>query len=103
MSGIYTVVEDPEVEARILANPDLLLAGSCELEDPDTYGKEAVATENPGTAIFEGGRGPPPRPRPLRLTNTEKARCLLRVAGLFFFNSPKIRRPYPEKSLFSYP
>ena len=56
VSGIYTVVEDPEVEARILANPDLLLAGSCELEDPDTYGKEAVATENPGTAIFEGGR-----------------------------------------------
>lgn len=66
VTGSYTVVDDPEVAARVLANPDLLMAVSCELEDPDTYGKESVDTVNPGTAIFEGGRWRVLRPALIR-------------------------------------
>lgn len=66
VSGTYTVVDDPEVASRVLANPDLLMAVSCELEDTDTYGKESVDTVNAGTAIFEGGRWRVLRPALIR-------------------------------------
>lgn len=56
VTGAYTVAEDAEVEDRILANPEMLLAVSCQVKDNDTYGKEAVVTEEPGTAVFENGR-----------------------------------------------
>lgn len=66
VSGTYTVADDPEVASRVLANPDLLMAVSCELEDTDTYGKESVDTVTPGTAIFEGGRWRVLRPALIR-------------------------------------
>ncbi len=56
LTGVFTVAENEDVEERILGNPEFLLAMSCEVENPDTYGKEAVATEDPGTAIFKKGR-----------------------------------------------
>ena len=66
VSGTYTVADDPEVASRVLANPDLLMAVSCELKDTDTYGKESVDTVTPGTAIFEGGRWRVLRPALIR-------------------------------------
>lgn len=66
VSGTYTVADDPEVASRVLANPDLFMAVSCELEDTDTYGKESVDTVTPGTAIFEGGRWRVLRPALIR-------------------------------------
>lgn len=55
-TGSYTIAEDAEIDERILANPEIQLAVSCIIDDPDTYGKETVATLEPGKAIFENGR-----------------------------------------------
>ena len=56
VTGTFTVIEEPEVEARIMADPDGTLAYSCILTDRDTFGRESVVTERPGTAVFESGR-----------------------------------------------
>lgn len=56
LTGYFTVAEDEEVGNRILANPELLLAISCDTNGSDTYGKEAVVTVEPGIAVFQGGR-----------------------------------------------
>lgn len=55
-TGSYVVAEDAEVEERILNNPEMTLAISCQTINDDTYGKESVVTEKPGTAVFENGR-----------------------------------------------
>ncbi len=56
VTGTFTIAEDAAIEQRILASPQALLANSCNCADTDTFGKEAVATDRPGTAIFEQGR-----------------------------------------------
>lgn len=56
LTGTFTVVDDAEVEQRVVDDPHLL-DNACLCPDADTsYAHESVMTERSGTAIFESGR-----------------------------------------------
>lgn len=52
--GTFRVVDEPDVTAALLANPNAYLAGGCIGEDlEDTAGVRHIVTEGAGTAILE--------------------------------------------------
>ncbi len=55
-SGTFRVVNNPQIDRRLLSAPGEWLAGGCVSADlEDTANANSVFTESSGTAIFEGG------------------------------------------------
>lgn len=55
-SGLFSIIKNPKVEARLLAEPGKWLSGGCFAKDIfDTEGRTNIFTEVPGEAVFADG------------------------------------------------
>lgn len=55
LTGTYTIVDDPQVETRILEDTRLI-DNAVSYPETDGYHHDSIMTERSGTAIFESGR-----------------------------------------------
>jgi hypothetical protein len=56
ITGTFAVVDDYEVQDRILDDPENELGNACFCDDFDNTDRTEIITERNGTAIFESGR-----------------------------------------------
>lgn len=55
-SGLFSIIKNPRVEARLLEEPGKWLSGGCFAKDIfDTEGRTSIITEVPGKAVFADG------------------------------------------------
>jgi hypothetical protein len=56
ITGTFSVVNDYEIQDRILDDPETELANACFCDDFDNTDRTEILTDRNGTAIFESGR-----------------------------------------------